>query len=264
MDKRRYCLENVSGDREIDISRSKYCRNTLRLPVIELSTSETLRPLLMILFGIRSPITVDYEETCRRVGREITLGINVAGAPRCMMPREKVVSLDDFEVEKYHDVPFMASAFVPKRREALCARAEALGLQKAPALVDPSAVLPQNIRIGDGSFVNAGVVSGAVTMIGAGVLINRAASLGHHCMIGDFASLAPGVTLAGNIAVGDRAMIGVGAIILPDVRIGADAVIAGGSVVRKDVPDGAFVAGNPAKQRDFDPNQSSLNVPGGE
>lgn len=218
----------------------------------------------MILFGIRSPITVDYEETCRRLGLEITLGVSVGGAPRCSMPRDKVVSLEAFDAKKYADTPFIPSAFVPRRREALCQQAEALGLKRAPALVDPTSVLPHNIRIGDASFINAGVVSGGVTMIGAGVLINRAVSLGHHCMIGDFVSIAPGVTLAGNIAIGDRAMIGVGAIILPDIRIGADAVIAGGSVVRQDVPEGGFVAGNPAKPREFDQNKSSLNVPGGE
>jgi maltose O-acetyltransferase len=42
-------------------------------------------------------------------------------------------------------------------------------------------------------------------------------------------------------------MIGAGAVILPDIVIGAGAVVAAGAVVRKAVPDGATVAGNPAR-----------------
>lgn len=34
---------------------------------------------------------------------------------------------------------------------------------------------------------------------------------------------------------------------MPDVRIGPNAVVAAGAVVTKDVPEGAVVAGNPAK-----------------
>ena len=218
----------------------------------------------MILFGIRSPIAVEYEETCRRRGLSIELGVSLGGVPRCMMGRDKVVKLEAFDAAAHRGEAFLSCAFSPRRREELIRQAEALGLRRAPALIDPHAVLPENIAIGDATFINAGVVIGAVTMIGSGVLVNRAASIGHHCRIGDYTSIGPGATLAGNIAVGEAAMIGVGATILPDIRIGADAVIAGGALVREDVPEGAFVAGNPAKPRDFNRGKSSLNVAGGE
>jgi acetyltransferase-like isoleucine patch superfamily enzyme len=44
-----------------------------------------------------------------------------------------------------------------------------------------------------------------------------------------------------------RAAIGTGAVIMPGVTIGAGAMVGAGSVVTKDVPDGAVVAGVPAR-----------------
>lgn len=216
----------------------------------------------VILFGVRSPITVEYEESCHRRGIAISHSVSLGGAPRAL-DASKVVSIDDF-----HPVPkegrFYACAFTAARRRDLFARAESLGLAAAPALIDPHAVLARSVRIDDGSFLNAGAIVGALSFIGAGVLINRAASVGHHAMIGDFVSIGPGATLAGNIHVGAGTIIGAGATILPDIRIGENALIAGGSLVRENVPDGAFVAGNPAKARPFDPTKSTLYVEDGE
>lgn len=50
------------------------------------------------------------------------------------------------------------------------------------------------------------------------------------------------------IRVGDNVMIGTRAVIMPGVTIGSNVIIAGCSVITKDVPDGAVVAGIPAKQ----------------
>lgn len=210
----------------------------------------------MIIFGVRSPLVVEYEETCYRLGIPITSGVSVNGVPR-MMDRSIIVTLAEFDPHGTSD-HFVACAFAPERRAALIAMAQALGLVMAPALVDPTAVLARTVRIGAGSFVNAGAVIGAASIFGEGVLVNRAASVGHHTLLGDHVSIGPGATLAGNIRVGDGAIIGAGAVVLPGIRIGAGALVAAGSLVRNDVPDGAFVVGNPAKGRHFDSAKSSL------
>ncbi len=49
------------------------------------------------------------------------------------------------------------------------------------------------------------------------------------------------------ISIGNHVWIGLGAIILPGVKIGNFAVVGAGSVVSRHVPEGAIVAGNPAK-----------------
>jgi sugar O-acyltransferase (sialic acid O-acetyltransferase NeuD family) len=212
----------------------------------------------MILFGVRSPLVVEYEETCLRLGLEITAAVSLGGAPR-LAGRPPVVELADFDPKATTD-RFVACAFAPSRRAELIAQGRALGLRLAPALVDPHAVLASSVRVRDGSFINAATVIGAVSVIGQGVLVNRAASIGHHAMIGDYVSIGPGATLAGNVHVGEAAMIGAGSVILPNLRIGAGAIIAAGSLVRKDVPDETFVAGNPAVEKPYDRARSSLHI----
>jgi len=57
----------------------------------------------------------------------------------------------------------------------------------------------------------------------------------------------PDLELAGEISVGDNVFIGMGALVLPNVKIGSNCIVGANSVVTKDVPDGAIVAGNPAR-----------------
>jgi acetyltransferase-like isoleucine patch superfamily enzyme len=54
------------------------------------------------------------------------------------------------------------------------------------------------------------------------------------------------------VVIEDDAWIGIGAIVLKGVRVGRGARIAAGSVVTRDVPEGATVAGNPARHTEAD------------
>jgi len=117
--------------------------------------------------------------------------------------------------------------------------------------------------------------------IGAFVEIQKGARVGHRCKVSSHSFLCEGVTLEDEVFIGhgvtfindrfpratntDRrlqteadwkcvptvvkrgASIGSGATILCGVSIGERAIVGAGSVVTKDVPDGAFVAGNPAR-----------------
>ena len=215
----------------------------------------------MILFGVRSPLVIEFEETLLRLGVRVTAAVSINGVPR-LQDRSQLVDLPAFKPAAGDS--FIACAFSPRRRAELVRLALSLGLKKAAALLDPTSILPRSVRIGDCSFVNAGVVIGGLSLIGEGVLVNRSASLGHHTVLGDYVSIGPGATLAGNVHVGDGAIIGAGAVVLPDVRIGAGAIVAAGSLVRKHVEDGTLVAGNPGVVKPFDAGRSSLNVEDGE
>ena len=63
---------------------------------------------------------------------------------------------------------------------------------------------------------------------------------------GGDASLRPPL-VSRPVAIEDDVWIGIGAIVLKGVRIGRGARVAAGAVVTRDVPDGATVAGNPAR-----------------
>ena len=216
----------------------------------------------IILFGVRSPLVVDYEETCRRGSIDIIAGVSISGSSR-MLDTSVVVSFEEFEGSSCN-AGFITCAFSSSRRRELARLAQSVGLEPADALVDPTAVLPGSIRLGSGSFINACAVIGGASYIGEDVLINRAVSLGHHSLVGDFVSIGPGATLASNIQVGDGATIGAGAVVVPNIRIGQEAVVGAGSLVRRDVPDGTFVAGNPAVEKPLDREKSALNTAGEE
>jgi acetyltransferase-like isoleucine patch superfamily enzyme len=89
----------------------------------------------------------------------------------------------------------------------------------------------------------------APIQIGQGVMIAPNCSLYSydHGMLPDETIRRQSPVTKGAINIGAEVWIGVGAIILSGVHIGAGAVIGAGSIVTKNVPEGAIVAGNPAR-----------------
>lgn len=63
-----------------------------------------------------------------------------------------------------------------------------------------------------------------------------------------FAYARGGQETVSETRVGTRAFVGVHAVIMPGVTVGAGAIVGAGSVVTRDVPEGATVAGVPAKE----------------
>jgi|AGTN01.2.fsa_nt_gi Serine acetyltransferase len=133
-----------------------------------------------------------------------------------------------------------------------------------------------------GDFVNLYECRiGAGTIIGDFVEIGKTVVIRNRCRISNHAYICPGVTIEDDVTVGEKvnfindrypratnaagrsatesdwelrtttvkcgASIGSGAVILCDITIGAGAFVEAGAVVTKNVPDGATVAGNPAR-----------------
>jgi len=131
-------------------------------------------------------------------------------------------------------------------RARLCAELEARGCELV-TIVHPGAWIEPAAVLGPGSFVAARAVVGTRATLEQGVIINTGATVDHDCVIGAFAHICPGAHLAGGVRVGAGTIVGTGAAVIPGIQIGAGATVGAGAAVIRDVPDGAVVAGNPAR-----------------
>jgi len=202
--------------------------------------------LELVLFGIGSPLIVEYEETTLRLGHRIVAGIRNMACESFTSPDTPLRGVEELDAATLA-VPCLCPMFTPANRRIAVQEALSLGFAFAPALIDPTAIVASSIEIGVGSFVNSAAIIGGASRIGRHVVINRGVSLGHHSLLGDFVSIGPGAIVAGQVEIGSGAMIGAGAVVLPKIRIGAGAVVGAAAVVTRDVPEGARVMGNPAR-----------------
>lgn len=208
--------------------------------------TETAAVAQVVLYGIGSPIVVEYVESCRRLGWSIVAAVkNYDGEVYFDHPGDIVPAdaIDDALLKFSCFCPL----FSPANRAYATGQAQARGFNFKRALIDPHALIAANSRVGDGSFLNTGCVVGANVSIAQHVLVNRGASIGHHTRIGACASVGPGAVISGSVVIEAGAMIGAGAVVAPNAEIGAFSIVGAGAVVTRDVPACVKVVGNPAQ-----------------
>ena len=118
---------------------------------------------------------------------------------------------------------------------------------RLPVIVDPSAVLAEEVMIGEGTFIGKGAIVNSCARIGEMVIINSGALIEHDCVVSDFCHIAVAGVLCGDVWVEENAFIGANASVIQGIRIGANAVIGAGSVVVRDIPENCTAVGVPAK-----------------
>jgi len=116
-----------------------------------------------------------------------------------------------------------------------------------PVLVHPSAVIAEDVKLGEGTAVMGGVVINPDSKVGRGCIINTSSSVDHDCVIGDFVHVAVGAHLCGTVTVGKGTWIGAGATISNNVSICSNCIIGAGAIVVNDINESGTYVGVPAK-----------------
>lgn len=114
--------------------------------------------------------------------------------------------------------------------------------------IDHTDISPQ-AQVGPGLLLmhRHGILVGPVR-IGTNCVIHQNVTIGQRVAKGDH----------GVPEIGDNVWIGPGAIITGAIHVGDGVTISAGAVLSKDVPDGALVAGNPARVVNPDYDNSKL------
>ena len=113
--------------------------------------------------------------------------------------------------------------------------------------IHPGAHVARLARLGHNVLVMAGAVITSNALIGDHVCVLPNTVIHHDVTVGNFSLIGANVAVAGSVAIGENCYIGSGTNIMNGVRIGARALVGLGSNVIRDVPEGATVAGNPAR-----------------
>lgn len=106
-----------------------------------------------------------------------------------------------------------------------------------PVIVDPSAIISETARIGEGVFVGKGAVINAGVKIGKMCIINTGALVEHDCIVDDFTHVAVRGVLCGGVHAGRSSFIGANATVLQNMNLPDCSLAPAGQVIRKNKQD---------------------------
>lgn len=119
-----------------------------------------------------------------------------------------------------------------------------------PILVHPAAVIGDQVDLGIGTVVMAGVVINCSTKIGKGCIINTGSTIDHDNIIEDYVHISPGVNLAGTVKVGKSSWIGIGSTVSNNVNITTGCNVGAGALVVRDITKPGTYVGVPVRKID--------------
>lgn len=112
-----------------------------------------------------------------------------------------------------------------------------------PVIVDDTAVIATDARIGEGTYVGKNAVINSDASVGKMCIVNTGAIVEHDCVVGDFSHVAVGAVVCGMSKVGAETLIGANATVIQCMDVGNQSKVGAGAIVLKQVPDNTTVSG---------------------
>jgi len=166
------------------------------------------------------------------------------------------IKLDRFVDDQYVDNnTFPISNLDPNKHEVMIAVANSRDrfdiTQRLPkeikffTFIHPTALIMDNVEIGEGSFIGAYSILTTDIKIGNHSILNRSNHIGHDCTIGNYFSAMPGSIVSGNVTIGEKVYLGTNSsireklTIIDDVTIGLNT-----GIVKSITKKGIYVGQN--------------------
>lgn len=122
---------------------------------------------------------------------------------------------------------------------------------KFATLIDPSVILSQRVKIGEGCIICAGTIITVDVNIGNHVIINLDCTVGHDDIIEDYVTIYPSANISGNVRIAQLCELGTGMQIIQGNSICANTIVGAGAVVIRDINEEGTYIGVPAKKSEF-------------
>lgn len=156
------------------------------------------------------------------------------------------VLLSNFPPDEIYLVNGLGGVANMKQHEDIFNRFKRHGY-KFSSVIHPSAIVADDVVLGEGCQIMAGAVLQTGVQCGKNVIVNTRAGIDHDCSIASHTHISVGATLSGSVRVGEKSYIGAGATVIQGVEIGNNSIIAAGAVVINHVKAFDTVLGVPAR-----------------
>lgn len=120
------------------------------------------------------------------------------------------------------------------------ARARLMGF-KAESLRHPSAIVSEDVHVGENCWIGAGAVIAPGVHIGHNTIIGDMARIEAGARLGAHAWVGPGASMGANTALGQHCLIGRDVRLGPGLNIGRHCVIDVPGTYRESIPEGTFI-----------------------
>ena len=114
--------------------------------------------------------------------------------------------------------------------------------------IHPTAIIMNNVEIGEGSFIGAYSILTTNIKIGKHALLNRGNQIGHDCVIGDYFSAMPGAIVSGNVTIYSCVYMGTNSTIREKISIHSLVTIGLNAGVANHIEGSGVYVGTPAKK----------------